>query len=835
MRSGNWLKWITACALCALMLACAAQADISVEAEIGYENTVTYLSAIPLRVHLRNDGADADLVVAVNLNRSRYEYDRYEYPVSLAGGAEMNLTLPVTISFRQPSYTVEVLEGDGLIASAEIKPQKTVAPDTLLVGLLSDQPQALRYLNINTANDALMRGETWQTLALSAETFPETVEMMRAFRILAVDGFDISGLSASQRDALIQWLREGGIVIVGGGAAAAANGKGFAPYTGIVAQTPYQARGVDTALLSALENSAFAMTVKDQVSGMTLLSELTGSAHPVAEAEGKTLIDRCPVGSGVVYTCAFSLSERPLSSWSGMSGYWQRLLLACDQGLYHRIVNQLQNYYDRGDGLYVDSWLLRQLPLDNADPVLPVAALIAGLAVLMGVGSYLILKRFDKREGMWITVPILALAGAAAVMAISGGMRLGKPAAVSYAVVRVDENGETDTTIMTGVTAAERASLRVTVTGAESVSPGNGGYDYYIDDDDQTEEIRPRLRYTYTYGENTTLTLPMAAAWEVKLLTMKPAERIACPVKASVWWEQDGLHGEIVNGSDHTLAPGYFLSALGYCTVPEMLPGARHAFAILENPDREVKPDEIEIYEGELLSESSANIYSVMEAAVWPEYHGSGRESSDVERLRLRSLLDACRNSWGEYNIFRYVTFSDQIDQPILAVNGATVERNAFSAVIDVKCAYRAVGESGVVRLTRGMVPAYSCELDGDRKPVFSDGAPLEAYAYFPLQNDPVLCFALGEVGIVDLDRVEITDARFVCESYGVTPRMWIYDAGQEQWEELENTGFPAKLDAAQLRRCLDGEGRLFIRLSGGNTRSGEIYNPSLTLEGRAK
>lgn len=33
----------------------------------------------------------------------------------------------------------------------------------MLVGVLSDSPQTLSYLNIGTANDQLMRGEVWQT------------------------------------------------------------------------------------------------------------------------------------------------------------------------------------------------------------------------------------------------------------------------------------------------------------------------------------------------------------------------------------------------------------------------------------------------------------------------------------------------------------------------------------------------------------------------------------------------------------------------------------------------------------------------------------------------
>ncbi|MBQ9196583.1 MAG: hypothetical protein IJ157_05000 [Clostridia bacterium] len=839
MRPVNWLKASAACLCCALLLLCGASAlaDIAVEAEIGYENTVTYLVDMPLRVRLRNDGADAALTVAVNLTRSQYEYDRYEYPVALAGGAEMTLTLPVNISFKQASYTVEVLEGDRIAASCEIKPQKTLSPDTLLVGLLGSAPQDMRYLNINASSDTLTRGEIWQTLALDAATFPENVQLMRAFRILAVDGFDVTTLSADQQAALRQWLREGGIVIVGGGASASVSGKGFYSVTGIQAQALRQALGVDRALAGALEAGAYAMSAKDGISGPVMLSGLSGAAHAVATLEGETLIDRCPVESGVVYTCAFSLSERPLSGWSGLSGYWQRLLLTFDRGMYQRIVTKLQNYYDRGDNLYVDSWLLRQLPLDNPDPVALTVGLIAGFIALAGVGSYLILKKLDRREWMWVTVPALSLISAVVTLAISGGMRLNRPAAASYSILRVDDAGNADAVIMTGVAASGSAPLRVAVEGAEDLRPNGGDYGYYVDDDGQAEAAQPRLRFTYTYGDTASLTLPKASAWEVQLLTMKPAQKPDCPVSASVWWEEDGLHGEIVNASDITLSSGFVLTGLGYCSVPELLPGARHSFAILENPERKADPNMVEIYEGELISDTAGyvGIYSVMEAAVWPEYHGSGRENGDADRLRLRSMLDACRNGWGEYNVFHYVAFSDQLPQPAFSVNGEKVTRTAFETAIDVKLSYRAVGQGGIVRLTRGMIPAYSCDLDGDLTPR-STGEQLQDYAYFTLRDEPAICFALDESGLSSLENIEIDSARFTCEAYGGTPRVWLYDPGAGRWEELQFSGFPAAIDGDTLRRCLDGQGRLYVRLGAGAARANsEIYNPSLTLEGRVK
>lgn len=816
------------CALCAILLLGTALAEVRVEAELGYDNTVTYTRPVPLRIRLKNDGPDAAFTVAVNLNRSARQYDRYEYPVILAGGAEIRLTLPVTITYKQAAYTVEVLSEGELVASATVKPQKTVSPDTLLVGLLTSQPQSLRYMNISEANDPLTRGEVWQTLALTAETFPEDAELLSAFRFLAVDDFDLTTLSEGQRAAFDQWLRAGGVVFAGGGSTGISTLKGLMKYTGIVTGTPFQASNVDRALIDGLSQGQFSPSGLSRLNGSVMLSELRGSRHAVMEINGAALLDRCPVDAGVIYTAAFSLTERPLSSWNGMNAFWQRVLLTYDQTLYQRIVRDAQNYYDN-EGIYVDQWLLRQLSMKNPDNVLLIVLLTAGFVIFSGIGSYLILKKLDKREWMWVTVPALSLVGAVITLALSRGMELGKPALAAYARVQVDENGQAASRVMAGVASASRTPITVSVASGERIRPGETDYGYYYDDEDSQREITPTLRYTFTAGDQPAILLPAADPWSVQSLTLLP-EDTAYPIQVSVWWEQDGLHGTVENGTDLTLEPGYLFTLVGYCRVPALQPGERADIAILENPNRKIDPNSDNIYEGEIVQNTVTWIYNIVNAAIYnPDSAGE-----TAATLNARSnLIQYCMNTWSNAP-FRYVTFSDQVRMPQLTVNGEPIRRAAFSAVIDVQARYRAVGESGVVKLTQGMIPAYYADIAAGGVPVSNGMALTEGY--FSLRDEPVFCFALGEVEGLDLNAVELTRLTFSCESYGSGARLQIYDQARGAWRDLQTGSFPANIDPAAVRECLDGRGQIFLRVAAyGSSRDGEIYNPSLSLEGRVK
>lgn len=825
----------------------AAQANgpFSVEAEIGYEGRVTYLSVMPLRVSLKNAGNDAAVTVAVNVRRSDTTHDRYEYPVTLAGGAEREIVLPLTLNYRQDSYTVELLENGETVASAKVRPQQLLSPSTLLVGVLSDTPEAMSYMNINQANDQLLRGDVWQTVALSRESFPDTVQMLRAFRILAVDGVDMSTFSQAQRDALDTWLCEGGIVIVGGGARAVSSLRAFSGYTGVTTGAPYAGEQVENALISYLDTTQFALSaVRSNLQGKIMLSPLNGASGAVVEQAGQTLLDRCPVENGVVYTAAFALSDKTLSAWDGMTCFWQRVLLSADSAAYQRIIEALGNYY-RDEYVTVTQNLMSAQPLENDRGVLYAVVFAAAVLVFSGIGSYLILKRLDRREWMWLTVPVLAAVCVGILQLISGGILLNRPAAAGYAVLRRGAAGDSQYQMVMGVAAKNTEPVRVSTVEKAHVEPVNTS-DYYSDDTAQKLTGATSLRYTYTIGtEGTAVTLPSVRAWEVQYVCVTPEKAPEADVSGSIWWEEDGLHGKIVNRSELTLQAGYVITSFGYCTIPEVYPGETRTFALLENNGR----TEPGIYDGEIAQlwmerYTGSILYSVVYAAVYPEDPQLERELTldpreETLRNNLRQMINACSNQWNdEYyaqSTFHYITFSDSLGSLQLMINGGKAERMAYSAAIDVQLDYLPVNEAGQLRCMRGMIPVYSAGRNSDGTP-YRSGSALTGYHYFSLRDEPVLCFALGEVKGLQKDEVTISKIEFACEQYGSNPRIRLFCPETGKWDEVSYTQLPLYLAGEDAMRYLDEKMQLYILLSmPSGVSNAEIGYATLAVEGTVK
>ena len=837
--------------LCLLLCTASALADggVTVSADFGYDGAVTYLSAMPLRVTLKNDGADTDLTVAIDVDRSSSEYDTYEYPLSLASGAEKQLVIPIMLNFKQKTYTVRVTGKDGLIASVPITPKKVIAPTTLLVGVLSDSPQTLSYLNIDTANDQLMRGEVWQTIALTQETFPDSYELMRAFSFLAVDGVDISQFSDAQRQALQTWLKNGGVAIVGGGTRAVSAYRGFAEMTGVTTGAPYSAQGAAQALVDALSDTQFPLTESAaSAQGTALLSPINGDkAQQIAALDGKTLIARSQVGSGLVYTTAFSLSEKPLSGWKGMSCFWQRMLLATGASVYQNLVDDSSSYYRSGRDYYTDTSMLTTLGIANDESMIYPMLAIAVFLLLAGLGSYLILKRLDKREWMWLTVPVLSACCVGVLCLMSSRMQLNKPAATAYSIYNISSDGRTSSATMAGVAIAQNENMTVSTRENALVEPSNTYYSYYEEDDD-TKTYTHSLRYLYTLGEKRAVTFPASGAWEVQLLYIQPEENPQLNVSASIWWEDDGLHGEIVNNSDYTLDAGYVLTMYGYCTTPRILPGQTAKIAIVENPSRK----EGGAYDGEMINEKlSSNmsyIDNIIYAALHPfdpqatydnSNHYQTMTADEINQLNLRStLISAVRSNWysryQDYNdksLFRYITFNDTLGDVQLTVNGTDVERTAHCAIIDVQIKYIAVSETGHVKVPAGITPYELGALDNQQKP-YSQGVRSNG-SYYMLRDEPVLCFNLGKVDGVDVSRLTLTSLTLDGQTYGSGVVVRIYDQQAQAWDTINSAGMPMTLSEDNLGRYMDAQGNVFVRASQVGGRDGELDTPSLAFEGK--
>jgi hypothetical protein len=831
-----------------------ANPDLSIEVALGYGGIVTYTKPVPVEVTLKNSGADLDGSVCVNLYRTNSSYDRVEYPLYLPAGSEKRIRFYVTLMMKQDVFTVEYRSGDQTVASVNASPSKAVSPDNCLIGVLSPNPGALSYLNIDAKNDQLLRGEYFQTVPLDAGSFPDTAAALDAFGILAVDGVDLTTLNDAQKAAFGVWLKAGGVVIVGGGAQAATDYPFFEPYTGVSAGELYQAEDITPQLLSSLGETGAALGQG------ALLNRLAPGANAVAKTADASLVDLIDADGGAVFLAAFELGARPLTDWAGIGTLWQRIMLKNATRAYTGLFSESGNRYDND---YRVSQVLGELPVKNASaPRTLIIWLLGGFVAVSGILMYLLLKKLDRRELMWLTMPACALAASFLVFWTGATGDAAKPIATSYTWVVVDKDGHSNLTTGVGAATPSREATRLSAGSGMTLEPSdqNAFEDNYYDSDTFLK-TPSQLRYVRTLGAENSVTLPAQAAWTMNTLTATDGRSLEGSIPAAIWMEDDGLHGRVKNGTPYPLTGCAVICSAGYADVGDLAPGQEAEFALLKLTDQEA--DQLKVLksgddydfapEGRIIGPSPdgtsgyVDVNAIFNAAIMKENRiqdaaqrsAAYEKMSDLERAERPARQDLVGMGmekwaygggwWGGSSdpFFRFCGFSDQLGAVQVTMDGAPVGRTAHIALVDSEIDYQPVGPTGLAFYPLGWIPARVAAVENGALTLGEEAGNDRSVR---VSANPVFGFLIPDAGKMKNPTLTL-QSRY----YDQSPTIQLFNARTRGWDEMSAASISLKGD--KLSPYLGADGALYVRYGPGPKSDGyqEIATPVISVSGRVE
>jgi len=224
---------------------------------------------------------------------------------------------------------------------------------------------------------------------LGVDDLPERVEAWASLDRLVWQDIDAGELSSAQLAALRGWLATGGRLIVTGGTAGPSSLTAFADQ-GILPYRPAATVDVPPDALTAVLGE-----LPDDAADLPALAGELERGTALARLGDRVVAAEAPYGSGAVSIVGFD----PAASWIAGSpaadALWQRMIPV-------RAGNPLV--------LTDDSQILsavRSVPALALPPIGGLLALLIGYIVLIGPINYVVLRRLDRREWAWITMPIL--------------------------------------------------------------------------------------------------------------------------------------------------------------------------------------------------------------------------------------------------------------------------------------------------------------------------------------------------------------------------------------------------------------------------------------------
>jgi len=356
-----------------------AQTDtgVTIDATMGYEGAYRTGDWFPVVVDLVNTGAD---VSGELVWRSPDGSARFAAAVELPRGARQQVVVDVLVPEDEylRNGRIELLVDDAVVAADEATLTQHEPTAPIVVVASSDQ--------------SLLRGVVWRPEVTSGvevhhivlEQLSPRVAALRGFDVLVIHGIDTSALDQAQRDVIADWVMLGGHLVISGDDPRAL--AGFADLS------PVTITGVERGSLAPL--AAVAPSSEALPDDATLSRVAIGPAGRAWTIAGDLVYSRT-VGRGAVHVTRFDLAL--LRGWNGSARFWAQLVPLYDRSSL--------GTRERGDFAppLLGGLALGELQLPGVGSI---ALFFMLYLIIVGPVNYLVLRRLDRLDWGWITIPV---------------------------------------------------------------------------------------------------------------------------------------------------------------------------------------------------------------------------------------------------------------------------------------------------------------------------------------------------------------------------------------------------------------------------------------------
>lgn len=339
---------------------------------------------------------------------------------------------------------VELVSGSSTVATADVA---FLVHDTtqLIVGVVAEKPQGIvGELDLDPGPN----GAAPVIISLGVEDLPERLEGWATLDRLIWQDVDSSTLTDAQLAALRGWIAGGGRLIIAGGTTGIGALSGFPDDL-----LPYRPSATIDVAAASIAGLVGPLPV-DATDLPAAAGEL-GRGRALASSGDRVIAGELEYGSGSVTILGFDPTTAWLAATRDVEAMWRRFLPNRSAG----------GPVITSDDSQIAS-AVAQLASLALPPIGGLIALLGGYILLIGPVNYLVLRRLDRRELAWITMPVLIAAFAVSAYGFGTALRGSDLIVNEVAIVR----GAPGTTegmaqVYLGIYSPSRATYQVQVPG----------------------------------------------------------------------------------------------------------------------------------------------------------------------------------------------------------------------------------------------------------------------------------------------------------------------------------------------------------------------------------
>ncbi len=417
------------------------------EARVLLEGHARLGSWLAIEVRLTNDGAP--ISGELRLQGGAQGGTRFSVPVDLPSPSDK-----IYVLHAQPPSFGQQLEVLLVTGKDEVALRQKVAftvheATQLTIGVVAAQSQGIVagiQLPVGQNNVAPV------IIPLDTSDLPERIEAWSALDRLIWQDIDTNTLSQRQIAALRGWLTLGGRLIIVGGTAGPGVLSGFPdeilPYRPV--NTVDVAPGSLTTLLGQIPQGAGDVPA--------LAGELT-RGRALASSGDRVVAADAGYGSGSVTVLGIDPTVGWIAESKATVGLWRGLIPPRASGL-----------IGTGDDSQIVG-AVSELPVLALPPLGGLLLLLLGYIVLIGPINYLVLRRLDRREWAWVTMPVLIAIFAVGAYGFGSALRGSDVIVNEVAIVRgAPDATEGSAQVYLGVFSPTRGTYQLSLPGGALLS-----------------------------------------------------------------------------------------------------------------------------------------------------------------------------------------------------------------------------------------------------------------------------------------------------------------------------------------------------------------------------
>lgn len=414
-------------------------ADDSVEisVEYGVNGKIQMGKGFPMSISLTNQGEklSGDLVIYSSPNYQ--SIGNIVIPVELPKGETKVYRLSIPgyderLNYQQQQNKLEFVrlykgdweDGKKITLEGNKNLRPSYFPDNRIVlGVLSDSPDTLNFLKLTRFN-----GEPIEFLTLKDKDISDDSKGLEMFDVIVVNDYNVAGLSNVKQQALKDWVRAGGHLMIG-------SNPNITQQLGEVA---------DLSLMTVKGQSTFAdlnflpKSKNEPTPSFNKVEIMTGDLKDNTKVyyadHSLPMVMNKSYGLGEVSQFAFNIGSQSLSKWEPYTAWWDDVLRKTIVKDIHGQKYNVENLFTQF-GNIVDAF-----PSSFISFKLLIIFFAAYLIFLVPV-LYLVLKKLDKRENSWWIIPAVAVISSIAIFIVGAKDRIAGSQLNDISVLSIDDTG----------------------------------------------------------------------------------------------------------------------------------------------------------------------------------------------------------------------------------------------------------------------------------------------------------------------------------------------------------------------------------------------------------